>query len=75
MPTITERDESAGEAGGRDESGDEDYDEDDGIAFRVFCDKSDATLTLGGGWVTVPVAACVCVHWLPSGHIAAACVG
>jgi hypothetical protein len=31
-------------------SGDEEYDEDEGTEFRVFCDASQVTLTCDGGW-------------------------
>ena len=34
---------------GDDSEGDS-FDEDDGIEFRVFCDKSNVTLTCGSGW-------------------------
>jgi hypothetical protein len=31
-------------------SGDEEYDEDEGTEFRVFCDASQVTLACDGGW-------------------------
>ena len=32
------------------ESSENEYDEDDGVEFRVYCDVSQETLVCGGGW-------------------------